>query len=92
MEISDLPAEVPTTVGTKEGNGAEKPTDGNMPAYRTGKSAACFWVAAKTGRRPTPLKQKSAFAKAPADKTSDFENSTVRIAKLIAPRGIEPRF
>ena len=73
-------------------NGAEKPTDGNMPAYRTGKSAACFWVAAKTGRRPTPLKQKSAFAKAPADKTSDFENSTVRIAKLIAPRGIEPRF
>ena len=53
LEIADLPAEVPTTVGTKEGNGAEKSPEENM-------TAALFWAAAKKRRRQPPLEAKSA--------------------------------
>ncbi|MBI5399338.1 hypothetical protein HZB07_01790 [Candidatus Saganbacteria bacterium] len=45
-------------------------------------SAALFWAAAKKRRRQPPLNKK----------TADFLNSTVRLEKLVAPRGIEPRF
>ena len=53
LENADLPAEVQTTVGTKEGNGAEKQSAGNM-------SAALFWTAAKKRRRYPPLKTETA--------------------------------
>ena len=44
-------------------------------------SAACLCRRSKTGRRP-PLNN---------GKTADLEKSTVRLEKLIAPRGFEPR-
>ena len=43
--------------------------------------AALFWTAAKKRRRQPPLKAK----------TADFLDSAVRLEKLVAPRGFEPR-